>query len=96
MLSHARLLGFAFANADFLFEVDADGMIQFAVGATRDLVRESGEDLVGKPLDCLFLPAEAEKFTRSVKRLRSGCRAGPSPFWLRGTSTFLCAIGDGP
>jgi len=84
MLSHARLLGFAFANADFLFEVDAACVIQFAVGASRDLVRDSGESLVGAPLSRLFLPAEAEKFTRSVKRLRSGCRAGPYKLKLVG------------
>ena len=31
----ARLLGFAFANADFLFEMDAQGTILFAAGAAK-------------------------------------------------------------
>ena len=33
MVDAARLLGFAFANADFLFEVDGNGKILFATGA---------------------------------------------------------------
>ena len=32
----ARLLGFAFANADFLFEVDRSGTVIFAAGAAKD------------------------------------------------------------
>ena len=35
----ARLLGFAFANADFLFEMDDEGTILFAAGAANDLVQ---------------------------------------------------------
>ena len=49
MPSAASLLGFAFANADFLFEVDAAGTILFAAGAANDLVATPGEALVGKP-----------------------------------------------
>jgi len=67
MLSPARLLGFAFTNADFLFEMDTDGKILFALGAAKDLVRESGEALVGKPAGKLFEPSEGAKFAPSPR-----------------------------
>ena len=77
MLSPARLLGFAFTNADFLFETDTDGKILFAVGAAKDLVKESGEALVGKPAGKLFQSSEGAKFLAFAKALKSGDRAGP-------------------
>jgi EAL domain-containing protein (putative c-di-GMP-specific phosphodiesterase class I) len=80
----ARLLGFAFANADFLFEVGADGAICFAAGATGDLVQGSSQNLVGVPADGLFLPTEAAKFADITRRLPSGRRAGPFRLKLAG------------
>jgi hypothetical protein len=77
-MSHsARLLGFAFANADFLFEMDGQGTILFAAGAANDLVKESGESLVGKPAGKLFKPSEGVKFATFTKALKKGDRAGP-------------------
>jgi len=73
----ARLLGFAFTNADFLFEMDTDGKILFAAGAANDLVKESGEALIGKPAGKLFKPSEGTKFATFAKALKSGDRAGP-------------------
>ena len=73
----ARLLGFAFANADFLFEMDAQGTILFAAGAANDLVKEGGDKLVGKPAGKLFKPSEGIKFATFSKALKNGDRAGP-------------------
>jgi len=73
----ARLLGFAFANADFLFEMDSQGTILFAAGAANDLVKESGDKLVGKPAGKLFKPSEGIKFATFSKALKNGDRAGP-------------------
>jgi len=73
----ARLLGFAFTNADFLFEMDTEGTILFAAGAANDLVKESGEALIGKPAGKLFKPSEGVKFATFAKALQSGDRAGP-------------------
>ena len=67
MSFRARLLGFAFTNADFLFEVDAQGIIQFAAGAANDLVQVSGDTLLGKPASRLFKPSEATKFATFTK-----------------------------
>ena len=72
-----RLLGFAFTNADFLFEVDAQGVIRFAAGAANDLVKESGDTLLGKPAGKLFKPSEGIKFATFSKALKAGDRAGP-------------------
>ena len=77
MPSPVRLLGFAFTNADFLFEVNGDGVIQFAAGAAKDLVKESGEALLGKPAGKLFKPSEGTKFATFTKALKAGDRAGP-------------------
>jgi EAL domain-containing protein (putative c-di-GMP-specific phosphodiesterase class I) len=77
MPHRARLLGFAFANADFLFEMDGQGTILFAAGAANDLVKESGESLVGKPAGKLFKPSEGVKFATFTKALKKGDRAGP-------------------
>ena len=73
----ARLLGFAFTNADFLFEMDTEGTILFAAGAANDLVKENGDALIGKPAGKLFKPSEGIKFATFAKALRSGDRAGP-------------------
>ena len=77
MASSARLLGFAFTNADFLFEMDKSGTILFAAGAANDLVKENNETLVGKPAGKLFKPSEGIKFATFSKALKSGDRAGP-------------------
>ena len=72
-----RLLGFAFTNADFLFETNTEGCILFAAGAANDLVHESGDALIGKPAAKLFKPSEAVKFATFAQALKSGDRAGP-------------------
>jgi EAL domain-containing protein (putative c-di-GMP-specific phosphodiesterase class I) len=73
----ARILGFAFTNADFLFEMDTEGTILFTAGAANDLVKESGENLVGRPAGQMFQPSEGIKFATFAKALKSGERAGP-------------------
>lgn len=77
MPHRARLLGFAFANADFLFEMDPRGTILFAAGAANDLVRENGEALTGRPAATLFKPSEGSKFITFTQALKSGDRSGP-------------------
>jgi hypothetical protein len=78
MPNPARLLGFAFANADFLFEMDGKGTVLFAAGAANDLVKESGDNLVGKPAGKLFKPSEGIKFATFSKALKSATAPGLS------------------
>ncbi len=77
MPNTARLLGFAFASADFLFETDTAGTVLFAAGAAKDLVHEQGDTLLGQPAGRLFMPSEGVRFSAFAKALRMGVRAGP-------------------
>ena len=83
MIDAARLLGFAFANADFLFEVDGNGTIMFATGAASEFVKGGG-DVVGKPAARLFQTTEAIKFATLSRSLGKGDRAGPFRLKLAG------------
>lgn len=82
MSESARFLGFAFANADFLFEVDRDSKIAFAAGAMNDFVRDPKASLVGQSVARLFQPSETVKFRTLTRALGSGGRAGPYKFKL--------------
>ncbi len=73
----ARLLGFAFANADFLFETNKAGNILFAAGAACDLVSGDVAGLTGSPANGLFETFDAAKFNALAKSLKPGERAGP-------------------
>src|SRR5579871_4744815 len=77
MTSAARLLGFAFSNADFLFEIDKTGIVLFAAGAAKDLVHDPAGTLVGSPADKLFDSASQTKFQQLVRSLKLGQRSGP-------------------
>jgi len=77
MPQRTRLLGFAFAGADLLFEVNRSGKIMFATGAARDFARKGADALVGHDVSCLFEPLEVSKFMASVRGLCEGDRAGP-------------------
>jgi hypothetical protein len=92
MIDPARLLGFAFASADFLFEVDAKGTIVFATGATHDYAPNNGADLVGTPAARLFQPSEGVKFATLSRALQKGDRAGPVKLKLAAGTTASLAM----
>jgi EAL domain-containing protein (putative c-di-GMP-specific phosphodiesterase class I) len=80
MIEPIRLLAFAFAGADLLFEIDRNGTILFATGATSGFA-DSG-DLVGQPAAQLFQQSEKWRFTIITRGLTPGERAGPLPVTL--------------
>jgi EAL domain-containing protein (putative c-di-GMP-specific phosphodiesterase class I) len=84
MTAAARFLGFAFANADFLFEIDGKGTILFATGAASEFAKEKGEALTGKPASRLFQPSDGTKFATFARTLGTGDRAGPFSLRLAG------------
>jgi EAL domain-containing protein (putative c-di-GMP-specific phosphodiesterase class I) len=84
MIEPGRFLGFAFLNADLLFEVDSEGKILFATGATNTLTKRSQNDLVGYTAGRLFRPADGAKFMTYIKALRPGQRLGPATLALAG------------
>ena len=47
-MSKQALLGAAFASADLIFEVDANGLITFALGATTGIVAKENGPLTGQ------------------------------------------------
>ncbi len=75
MIEPARLLAFAFAGADLLFEVDRAGTVLFATGAITGY--SDCSELTGKPAAELFRENERARFTIIVRGLSAGERVGP-------------------
>jgi EAL domain-containing protein (putative c-di-GMP-specific phosphodiesterase class I) len=67
-----RLLGFAFANADFLLEIAPDGRVLFAAGATAEFTDRP--DLVGSEAKTLFEPQDGARFASEARTLQPGGR----------------------
>ncbi|MFN3814819.1 EAL domain-containing protein [Brevundimonas sp.] len=64
------LLGLAFASADLLVEVDADGRISLALGAPPG--GGAPEALKGSSLATLFVPAEESRIRKALVLTRTG------------------------
>jgi EAL domain-containing protein (putative c-di-GMP-specific phosphodiesterase class I) len=77
MSQPARLLGFAFANADLLFEINPTGTVLFAAGATTELAHKPAHTFVGSPATTLFSKASSENFSQLCRTLGKGERSGP-------------------
>ncbi|HEY4266546.1 MAG TPA: EAL domain-containing protein [Micropepsaceae bacterium] len=77
MIEPIRLLGFAFASADFLFEIDREGTILFATGAVSLFATQT--ELQGISAAELFQPSEHQRFAAIVRGLAPGGRIGPLP-----------------
>ncbi|MGZ5936919.1 MAG: EAL domain-containing protein [Rhizomicrobium sp.] len=92
MTDAARFLGFAFANADFLFEIDGKGTIVFATGAASEFVNEKTDALIGKPSGRLFQPLDGTKFSTFTRSLALGDRAGPFSLKLAGGKEAAVAM----
>src|SRR6185437_12462726 len=80
MIESTRLLGFAFAGADLLFEIDAAGTILFVTGATSGFSHQ--RELCGSNAAELFLAKESSRFTIIARGLAPGDRVGPLPMRL--------------
>ena len=77
MVKSAQLMGFAFTNADFLFEIDRKCTIGLAIGAVSEFAPNGSQPLVGRSASSLFQPSDGSKFATFVQALGSGDRAGP-------------------
>ncbi|MBC7951538.1 MAG: EAL domain-containing protein [Rhodospirillaceae bacterium] len=67
-------VAFAFAAADLLVEVEADGTIGFAVGAAMALANRPARLLTRTPLADIFIPEDAERIARALVRMDAGQR----------------------
>jgi PAS domain S-box-containing protein len=72
-----RFVGLAFASADLLFEIDDQGQIAFAAGATQKLTGLKDSQLVGRPWSELFDTADRAVAQAVVDGLDDGRRRGP-------------------
>ncbi len=73
----ARFLGFAFANADVLVEVDARGVIGFAAGAVQHVLGAADGDLVGQSIDRILAPGDRGLVRRLLRTVGSNARLEP-------------------
>lgn len=95
MSNPARFLGFAFANADMLFEIDREATVTFATGAMSEFVQGKDTNLVGHGAARLFEPSDGVKFVTFARALPDGGRAGPLKLKLadgRVAAVALCRL----
>ena len=76
-LDSHRLLGFAFASADLLVEIDADGRIAFAIGASEALSGSRETSLVGRLWADFIDPVDRAMLGALFDGLDDGMRGGP-------------------
>lgn len=83
-LGSQRLLGFAFASADLLIEIAADGKIAFAVGAGEALSGSAETALVGRAWRDFVDPRDRAMLEALLTGLAEGGRGGPVVVTLSG------------
>lgn len=79
----ARYLGFAFASADLLFELDSLGVITFAIGAARQVAGVELDGLIGTALRQLVIDDDQPTIDAFFSSLEAGDRRGPIRVALR-------------
>ena len=72
-----RLLGFAFASADLLVEINTDGVIAFAMGASEALSGAAETALPGRLWSDFIEPVDRRMLDMLIAGLEPGRRAGP-------------------
>ena len=82
----ARFLGFAFASADLLFEIDRSGQIVFALGARRQLTGDLNPNLIGQSWKAIVAPIDHEFMQTLLRQLDKPGRCGPVRLTLRSDS----------
>lgn len=86
----ARLLGFAFASADLLFEVDEEGRIAHPMGAAVRVTGRSEQALIGSEWREIFHPADRAM----AEALIAGLSTGSNGTMRRGPVTVRLDTGD--
>lgn len=85
-LSPQRLLGFAFASADLLLEITAEGRIGFAIGASEALSGSAETALVGRAWRDFIDPRDRPMVEALLGGLNDGGRGGPVVVTLAGSA----------
>jgi PAS domain-containing protein len=68
------MLAYAFASADLLLDVDADGTIGWAGGAFRTLLDMRPQDAIGMQLSGLVTPRDRDTLAKALMVIGSRCR----------------------
>ena len=76
-LAPQRLLGFAFASADLLLEINHDGKIGLAIGASEALSGSPETDLVGRAWRDFIDKRDQGMIEALLDGLKDGGRGGP-------------------
>lgn len=88
-----RLLGFAFAGADLLIELDDSGKVAFGAGATQAMLGVSDDAVVGKTWRDFVLAADRPMVDSLLDGLIDGARCGPITIRLMGEGNKTVAFG---
>jgi len=78
-----RFLGFAFASADLLFEINSAGLITLALGAAKKVTGVGNVTLPQSPWRVLFEPTDHGVFSALLDSLSGAGRKGPVRLRLR-------------
>ncbi|MGL1919657.1 MAG: EAL domain-containing protein [Hyphomicrobiales bacterium] len=76
-LQRDRFMGFSFAAADLLIELDEQGCIQFAMGASQNLLGMPVQKVIKKPLNQFVVKADKTMLTFLFDSIKVGERRGP-------------------
>jgi EAL domain-containing protein (putative c-di-GMP-specific phosphodiesterase class I) len=87
-----RFVGFAFAAADLLVELDASRSIVFAAGVFRERFGHDAAYFEGKPLACLIAPEDFGSLEIALCVLGSRGRLAPVTLRLANTDHSLVAM----
>ena len=75
--SSVRFLGFAFASADLLFELDGEGKVAFAMGASQRAFGQDVTRLSGRSWRELIAESDHELVSEFIEGLADAGRRGP-------------------
>lgn len=79
----ARFLGFAFACADLIFELDSGGTVTFALGAAKHLVGAEPTALTGQSWRAFISEDDAPLVAAFLESVGNGDRRGPIRIGLK-------------
>lgn len=82
-----RFVGFAFANADLLLELDSDSRIQWAGGAVKSMLNLEADSLVNRPLTKILTVNDSVLLMAALRELQPGQRRRGLTMFVRGEGT---------
>ena len=82
-----RFVGFAFANADLLLELDSASRIQWAGGAVKSMLNIDADSLVNRPLTKILTVHDSALLMAALRELQPGQRRRGLTMLVRGPDT---------